>query len=417
MSANVAVFLIWGGLLLGAEASADDAEADGEALVLVGEPSQSAALIGVAGKLAEFRVGSRRRTVDAGQLVRWGRARSWTLGAIVLLRDGGRLSAQSTTAPIELRPGAVRVHSTLYRSVDVPRNAVQALLLSPPGEALPRDRLIERLRQPSDVDRLWLTNGDEISGTLLPVLGEEARTLVMQVDGERAKTPMESVAAVRYRDPIVAAEIEPEKDAWWLGLRDGSLLRVTSVTTSDDAAIQLAGGPRLEAGPFAELGAQIVSLRPVDPAVRYLSDGQALQYRHWPLLTAKLPFGLDQNCRGGRLRHAGRVVEKGVGMPSKSRLLFVVPPKFPRFRASLAIDALAGPGGSVRGRVFLVSPEEAPRELWTSEIIRGNDAPVELDLHCQPGRAILLVIESADRGDQLDYANWLDARFEPAPSQ
>jgi hypothetical protein len=48
----------------------------------------------------------------------------------------------------------------------------------------------------------------------------------------------------------------------------------------------------------------------------------------------------------------------------------------------------------------------------TSEVIRGGDAPVPISVPLGDAKGLALVVDYADRGDELDHADWLDARLE-----
>jgi len=60
----------------------------------------------------------------------------------------------------------------------------------------------------------------------------------------------------------------------------------------------------------------------------------------------------------------------------------------------------------VRFRVFVDGREKA-----ASATIRGGDKPVPLRVDLAGAKRLDLVVDFADRGDQLDHADWLNARL------
>jgi alpha-galactosidase len=80
------------------------------------------------------------------------------------------------------------------------------------------------------------------------------------------------------------------------------------------------------------------------------------------------------------------------------------------FVAEIALDDTAGQRGSVIFRVF-VAREGQWREALTSGVLRGGDPPQPISVDIAGAQAITLIVDYADQGDELDHANWLDARL------
>ena len=151
-------------------------------------------------------------------------------------------------------------------------------------------------------------------------------------------------------------------------------------------------------------------LQPLGGPVVYLSDLEPLDYLHLPFLSIPWSYGRDRNVLGGELQVAGTSYAKGLGMHSTARLAYTLDGAYERFDAQLAIDDAAGQGGSV---VFRVLVDRGGR--WDSEfqspIVRGGDAPQPCSVNLQGAARLALVVDFADRADQQDHADWLDARL------
>jgi hypothetical protein len=60
----------------------------------------------------------------------------------------------------------------------------------------------------------------------------------------------------------------------------------------------------------------------------------------------------------------------------------------------------------VRFRVFV---DGQPK--YASPILRGGDRPVPISVDVTSAKRLDLVVDFADRADELDHADWLDARL------
>jgi hypothetical protein len=72
----------------------------------------------------------------------------------------------------------------------------------------------------------------------------------------------------------------------------------------------------------------------------------------------------------------------------------------------LSIDDGTSGRGSVRFRVFVDG-----RPKYASPIVRGGTAPLPVSVDLAGAKRLDLVVDFADRADELDHANWLDARL------
>jgi hypothetical protein len=107
-------------------------------------------------------------------------------------------------------------------------------------------------------------------------------------------------------------------------------------------------------------------------------------------------------------------------MVTAARLTYRVPPQVERFAAEVAVDEIAAEiaveggaagRGSVVFRVYLLRENDWQQE-FASPVVRGGGKPLAVSVNLAGAKEIALVTDYADRGDELDYADWLDARFE-----
>ena len=119
---------------------------------------------------------------------------------------------------------------------------------------------------------------------------------------------------------------------------------------------------------------------------------------------------MDRNVLGGCLMAAQTTYAKGLGMHSTSRLAYRLDNAFRRFDAQLAMDDSAGQGGSVVFRVF-VDRGGHWTNMYESPTVRGGDAPRTCTVDVRGASRMALVVDYGDRADELDHADWLDARL------
>ena len=156
---------------------------------------------------------------------------------------------------------------------------------------------------------------------------------------------------------------------------------------------------------------EVCFLQPIGDRTVYLSDLEPIGYKHIPFLAREWDYRLNHNVVGGRLRSGGAMALKGIGMHSTSRLTYRLPPGFRRFESLVGIDDQTAGRGSVVFRVFLAQGDGKWVAAYTSPVVRGADSPVTVSIPLHDARALSLVVDFADRGDQLDHANWLSARL------
>jgi hypothetical protein len=147
-----------------------------------------------------------------------------------------------------------------------------------------------------------------------------------------------------------------------------------------------------------------------------LSDLEPASYRHVPYLDIDWPYQRDRNLLGGLLSVQGKLYFKGLALHSASRLTYRLDGTYRRCEASIALDDSAQAsgvvhrGGSVQFAVYLLR-DGSWQEEFRSRTIRGGDEPQRVSVGLTDAAAMTLTVDYADRGDELDHADWLDARL------
>jgi hypothetical protein len=263
----------------------------------------------------------------------------------------------------------------------------------------------EILDAQGSADQLLLGNGDRLSGALTQLGADK---LLLEVEKNPLELEIRNVVAVIF-NPALARPAPAAKEQMVVGLSDGTRLRCQAAASSGTTlSMTTQSGLKLSTAL-----ANVVWLQPLSGEVAYLSDLQAAGYRHTPYLSLSWPFVRDRNVLGGQLRSGGRAYLKGLGMHSTSLIRYALDKPYRRLDAELGIDDETSGRGSVIFRVYVDTGDGQWQRRYESPIVRGGQAPVPISIDLKGAKRIALVADVADRGDELDHANWLDARLVP----
>ncbi len=356
------------------------------------------------------------RQVAASDLIVWGACRERTNTSWIVLRDGSLLTGDWE----RLEQGQVTWVSRLWSQLQLPQPLVRGIILRPPLDTARRDALLDRvLRETRQQDVLLLEDGDQwrgaVPGSITPPPGalypDAIRWPVPGAD-EPIDIALARVTAILFAGAAADPTAPP---ALWVGLEDGSRLCATRLDRQDKGVrLVLGSGTELTLGATgvaSEPWEGVVFLQPLGYGTRYLSDLQPLGYKHIAYLAATWPYASDHSVSGRSLRAGDALVLKGLGMHSSSRLAFDLPGSYHTLQAELALDQSAGRNGSVIYRVFLQSPNGQWAKAFESSIVRGGQPPVPLRVELGTAVRVALIVDFADRADQWDHANWLNARL------
>ncbi len=335
------------------------------------------------------------RQVPATEVVLWGHCPDVGRGPLVLLDAASWLAAEITSAHGE----TLSADSALFGPLSIPRARVAGAVFLVPSNPLRRDQLLGRVASgAAPADRLILINDDEIAGRIESIHDEK---LVIDTELGRLELGLARVRAMLCSRPPASPAL-PESVRAMIGFADGTRLAVTQATT-DQTAIKLTLPGNLT---WAASLPEVVWLQPLGGRVVYVSDLQPAEYRHVPFLDLAWPYRTDRNVLGGQLRVLGRLYAKGLGVHSAARLTYQLAEPYQQFQAELAIDDSAQGRGSVRFRVFVDGQAK-----YTSPVIRGGEAPLPMAIQIAGAKRLDLVVDFAEWADQLDHADWLNARL------
>ena len=343
-----------------------------------------------------FGTNGRQEVLAAEDLVSWGECPEMAGSPLLILADGSQIVADVFEADGE----TLVADSDVFGLLKLRAEWVAAVVFHPPLDRLARDRLLDQVvRADARSDRLLLANGDLLSGRCEAISGD---TIRMATDVVRLEIETHRVRALLF-NPMSVDRATAKRFHLVAGFADGSrLVADRLVVQKGQVRVTTAGGFSCSSD-----SAQPTFLQTRQgPRVTYLSDLPVAGYARVAFLELPWPYAIDRNLSGGRLRATGRLYLKGLAMHSASRLTYLPEARYRRFEALLAIDEVAGGRGSVQYRVFVDSEEK-----YASPIVRGGRPPVFVSVDVTGAQRLDLVVDFADRADEQDHADWLDARL------
>ena len=108
------------------------------------------------------------------------------------------------------------------------------------------------------------------------------------------------------------------------------------------------------------------------------------------------------------LRRAANRISRDWAYTRAARLAYLLEKPYRRFQAELAIDDATQGQGSVRFHVLLDGQEKL-----RTDVIRGRMAPLPVSIDLAGAKTLELTVDYADRADEMDRADWLEARLIP----
>ena len=335
------------------------------------------------------------KTINAADIIQWGRPAEPAAGPLMVLADGSLIVAE----PLGVENEALRFDSAVFGQQSLPLEVLAAVAFKTPVDRLQRDLFVDRLLGASlRSDLLILANGDELSG-VLQSLSEQA--VEFRAEFGPLKLDRARLAAI-ILNPTLRRTIKRPSLCAVVGFADGTRVLAGSMELKDQRAqVALVAGAA-----FAAEAKQLVCLVPLGGRAVYLSELEPLEFEHTPFLDLKWPYRKDRNVLGGMLRSGGQLYLKGLGVHSAARLVYALERPYQRFQTELALDDCAGRQGSVVYRILLDG-----KQKYVSPVLRGGDQPLSVSVPLEGAKRLELVVDYADRADVLDRANWLRARL------
>jgi hypothetical protein len=317
-------------------------------------------------------------------------------GSVLILPGGDRLTRCGIGPAGET---TIEVHSESLGTLAIPLDGILGLIFAAPSDSDAASALESRVRdEPRTTEVLWLTNGDRLAGGLL---GIGDKTIAFQPSTGKVELDRSGIVALGF-DPKLVVYPRPTGPFLELGLADGSRLGVTAIHLEGGqilATTRLGQAIKLPLGELARIHVEN------GPAV-YLSEIESAGAKYVGYVGTAREVVRDRAIDGQPLRLGGKVYDRGLGMESRTYLVYLIPHGARRFQATVGLDDRAGPLGCVTFRV-LVDKEER----FASPPMSARDAPRPVDVDVAGAKTLVLIADFGERGGVRDHADWAEARL------
>ncbi|NIL96935.1 MAG: hypothetical protein GTO53_05515 [Planctomycetales bacterium] len=353
-----------------------------------------------------FRAADRKQTLAVDQLVRFGNPREQISDPLLVTSDGSLWVARQTFAPIAIEDEHVSFDSDTFGTIRLPMAQLRGILFLQPENDRLRDRMLDDiLHGQQKNDLVMLENGDKLTGLVLTLQDDQ---LIFQTAAAKSTIALDQVVAL-VLNPTLARQPRQPDQFLLVGTHDGSRLVVESLKPAGRGVVMKTVAGLVVEAPLADIG----YLQRVGGQAIYLSDIPIARYHHQPYLSLDWPYQRDRNVQGGRLRCGGQVYEKGIGVHSIAGLTYRLDRPYRQLQAELGIDDATEGAGSIILRIYTDDGSGQWEPKFTSPIIRGGQPPTPIAVDIRGAKRLSLIVDVADRGDQQDHANLLDARLIP----
>src|SRR5262245_22749786 len=258
---------------------------------------------------------------------------------------------------------------------------------------------------------LLVVKKDDVLDFLAGATGDVGEKINMLVDGDEVPIAREKVYGIIYHRRLPALPMPITE----VRLTGGDALAITRFAwDGENLKVRLPSGADL-AVPSAQLAALDFS----SGKVLYLSDAEPRDVKYVPFFDLVVhEYRRDRSLDGTPLTLAGKSYSRGLAIHSKTTLRYRIGGDYTRFQAVAGIDDTVrgltrkdpptGPDGKPDERTLyayvrlVISGDGKP--LFDS-IVKGTDAPRNLDLDVTGVRDLEIVV---DFGNNLDIADHLD---------
>ena len=123
---------------------------------------------------------------------------------------------------------------------------------------------------------------------------------------------------------------------------------------------------------------------------------------HTPVFDSEFPARFDATVDGGDMLIQGQSIERGIGVHSKSEMVFKLDGAPRRFFALAGIDAETNGRGGVTARVLADG-----KEVWKSGEVTAKDAAKIVSVDLGPAKTVTLEVDyGSDGNDSGDHFDW-----------
>ena len=245
-----------------------------------------------------------------------------------------------------------------------------------------------------DEDLIALTNGDTVRGFIVAI---DPGGITIDAPSGETRIPIGLVVGAR----LATDDLPPAKIPHAIvRLRDGGRYTVTKLDWRGNVV-----RVRHRHGQETLIEAErIVRVDCVGGRWEWISDHKPISYQHTPMLSLGWEFRCDRNVLGGPMVIDGTRFEHGVGVHSRSSLIYDLKGEYSEFVTLMGLDDSSGPLADVTAVIRVDGQRRFERENLRAGVLVG---PIRFDV--SGANRIELIVRFGENGDIQDRFNWADA--------
>ncbi|MGD2111570.1 MAG: NPCBM/NEW2 domain-containing protein [Phycisphaerae bacterium] len=243
-------------------------------------------------------------------------------------------------------------------------------------------------------DAVLLRNSDVLRGFVASV---DAIGIALESELGANLVPHRMVVGVRFASPVA-----PPLDVTYslATLRSGCRLTLDRLNWTG-------GGVEAQYGQDQKLrwdAGQIVMIEFVGGRWEWLSAHKPISHEHTPMMSVGWEYTSDRNVLGGPIMVGGERFAHGIGVHSRSRLVYDLQGDYTRFVTWFGIDDESGPLADASVAIKV----DGQRRFAAEHVKRGLlHGPVRIDT--AGAKRIELLVDYGDNGHMQDRFNWVEA--------
>jgi hypothetical protein len=255
----------------------------------------------------------------------------------------------------------------------------------------------------TDKDILQLKNKDRMEGIISSI--DDTRLQIIAAGNETpVDVPLANIAKVYFGGAVPPKVVPPLSVR--LSLASGSVLTVPL-----DGAAGQAFSWTLNKIAFKDPGGkeqsisvdQLVSADVLGGRVVYLTELDPVSEAETTYLGTAWPMQINKNVLGQPLRVARNTYSRGIGVHTKSMLVYELDGSFDTLSLRVGLDDSSAPYGEAAASIVLDG-----KVLWQSKTLKPGEISAELSLPVKDGKRLELHADPTTRLDVLGRVNWLN---------
>lgn len=289
----------------------------------------------------------------------------------------------------------VEVDSESLGTLRIPLDALREIHLQrATSSGTPQDEPGDELTNLPADDRALLTNGDQLRG-LVVAIDESGVTL----EGPNGAENLPWSVIERVRMSGVTAP-RPSASLAVVRTVSGERLTCRELRWFDDVI----EGEHIGGFRFSLPSLRIVSVEVLGGRWRWLSELEPVSFEHTPMLGVPWPYRVNRNVIGEAMLVNGEAYERGIGVHSRTSLIYELQSQYLELVTAMGIDDRSGPLADVSAAILVDGVRAYSKTgLQAGELV----GPVRVDVR-RAGR-VEFIVDYGRNGDLQDRFNWIEA--------